>query len=66
MMEDKIKQRILTDDNLILLTDLFCLPYEHGHGGNRLLQEFTWLMENVSDIYEQPPSKEKVRYGMLA
>ena len=60
MTEDKSKCMNLTDDDLMLLTELFCLPYGHGEKGNRLLQEFEWLLQNVADIYEQPPSKEKV------
>lgn len=60
MMEDKTKQMCLTDEDLMLLTELFCLPYGHGDKGNKLLHEFKWLLSNVSDIYEQPPSKEKV------
>lgn len=60
MKEDKSKFMALTHDDLVLLTDLFCLPYHHGENGNRLFQDFEWLFQNVPDIYEQPPSKEKV------
>jgi len=60
MKEDKNKFMALSHDDLFLLTDLFCLPYEHGESGNRLLEDFHWLVLNVTDIYEQPPSKEKV------
>lgn len=60
MAEDKAKCMVLTAENLLLLTEMFCLPYEHGENGNKLLEEFEWLLENVADIYEQPPSKEKV------
>lgn len=60
MKEDKIKCMLLTHDSLQLLTEMFCLPYEHGQNGNKLLEGFEWLLENAADIYEQPPSKEKV------
>jgi len=60
MSEDKGKAMNLTDDNIRLITDLFCLPYGHGEKGDRIYQEFEWLLQNVLDIYEQPPSKEKV------
>ena len=60
MTEDKSKVMKLTEESIKLFTDLFCLPYSHGELGNRLLNKFQWLFDNVSDIYEQPPSKEKV------
>ena len=63
MAEDKSKCMALTAENLLLLTEMFCLPYEHGENGNKLLGEFEWLLENVADIFEQPPSKEKVRFA---
>lgn len=50
----------LNEESLILLTDLFCLPYGHGDKGLQLQQEFMWLLQNVGDIMEKPPSKEKV------
>lgn len=62
MAEDKAKLMSLNTSNLLLLTEMFCLPYEHGESGNKLLGDFEWLLENVGDIYEQPPSKEKVLY----
>ena len=60
MSEDKSKAMNLTDDNIRVFTDLFSLPYAHGEFGERLLNEFKWLLSNATDIYEQPPSKEKV------
>lgn len=65
MKEDKSKFMALTHDDILLLTDFFCLPYHHGEGGNRLSQDFEWLLQNVADIYEQPPSKEKVRHHII-
>lgn len=50
----------LNEESLILLTDLFCLPYGHGDKGLQLQQEFMWLLQNVGDIMEKPPSKEKI------
>lgn len=60
MQEDKLKCMMLSQESLQLMTEMFCLPYEHGEKGNKLLDDFEWLLENASDIYEQPPSKEKV------
>ncbi|XP_047128039.1 protein O-GlcNAcase isoform X1 [Hydra vulgaris] len=60
MIVDKSKSMQLTIDCISLLAELFYLPYEHGEKGNLLLQDFIWLLKNVCDIYEQPPSKEKV------
>ena len=61
MKEDKAKCMLLTEDNLQMLTEMFCLPYIHGSKGNSLLMDFEWLLENTADIYEEPPSKEKVK-----
>ena len=36
----------LTVDDLLLLCDLFYLPFEHGPQGMRLLREFNWLKFN--------------------
>lgn len=60
MRNDKKCSMDLTEDSLILLTDLFCLPYGYGDKGVQLLEEMTWLLSNAGDIYESPPSKEKV------
>ena len=60
MKEDKNKFMALSHDDLFLLSDLFCLPYQHGDSGIRLLEDFQWLVLNVTNIYELPPSKEKV------
>jgi len=61
MKEDKTKCMFLTPEMLQLLTEMFCLPYEHGTKGNKIFEDFEWLIENAADIYEDPPSKEKVR-----
>jgi protein O-GlcNAcase / histone acetyltransferase len=41
------QDRDLTEDDLILLCELFYLPFEHGAQGAQLLQEFTWLKTNA-------------------
>lgn len=37
----------LTVDDLMLLCDLFYLPFEHGSQALKLLQEFNWLKCNA-------------------
>lgn len=34
-------------DDLVLLCDLFYLPFEHGSQGVQILQEFYWLHTNA-------------------
>ena len=66
MKDDKNKCMLLTHNNLQMLTEMFCLPYTHGNKGNTLLADFEWLLENTADIYEAPPSKEKVKVISLS
>ena len=40
----------LTCDDLLLLCDLFYLPFEHGRQGLLILQEFHWLKSNAHVI----------------
>jgi len=40
----------LTVEDLLLLCDLFYLPYEHGTQGLQILHEFQWLKSNLSTI----------------
>lgn len=40
----------ITVDDLLLLCDLFYLPFEHGSKALRLLNEFHWLKSNASTI----------------
>nr|CAG4646837.1 EOG090X01OH [Megafenestra aurita]SVE92239.1 EOG090X01OH [Megafenestra aurita] len=46
----------LTVDDLVLLCDVFYLPFEHGPQGMQLLQEFNWLKLN-SHLVSSNPSK---------
>ncbi|XP_059468397.1 protein O-GlcNAcase isoform X2 [Neocloeon triangulifer] len=41
------QDRDLTEEDLILLCELFYLPFEHGAQGAQFLQEFTWLKLNA-------------------
>jgi len=46
MQDDDFREddeNALTVDDLLLLCDLFYLPYDHGNQGIQLLQEFQWL-----------------------
>ncbi|XP_045506517.1 protein O-GlcNAcase isoform X2 [Colias croceus] len=40
----------LTADDLLLLCDLFYLPFEHGSRGLRLLHDFHWLTAHAASI----------------
>ena len=44
--ESKSTAEDLTIDDLVLLADLFYLPFEHGSQGVNILQEFQWLKLN--------------------
>lgn len=44
--------RQLTVEDLILLVDLFYLPFEHGSRGVAFLQEFHWLRVNGHIVWE--------------
>ncbi len=50
----KVKRSDIDDSDLLLLADLFFLPYEHGKKAKRLISEFKWLKQNT-------PSHEKAR-----
>lgn len=39
--------RDLQYEDLLLLCDLFYLPFEHGAQGLQILQEFNWLKSNA-------------------
>lgn len=38
----------LTEDDLLVMADLFYLPFEHGEAGLRLLKDFQWLKSNCN------------------
>ena len=40
----------MTKEDLLLMIDLFFLPYEHGGKAKHLLSEFRWLRANVPPI----------------
>ncbi|XP_033167331.1 protein O-GlcNAcase [Drosophila mauritiana] len=42
----------ITVDDLVLLCDLFYLPFEHGSRGHKLLVEFNWLKGNANVILQ--------------
>ncbi|EDW96236.1 uncharacterized protein Dyak_GE25717 [Drosophila yakuba] len=42
----------ITVDDLVLLCDLFYLPFEHGSRGHKLLVEFNWLKINANVILQ--------------
>jgi protein O-GlcNAcase / histone acetyltransferase len=44
------QDRDLTEDDLILMCELFYLPFEHGAQGAQLLHEFMWLKANAPSI----------------
>ncbi|XP_041985281.1 protein O-GlcNAcase isoform X2 [Aricia agestis] len=45
-----INANSLTCDDLILLCDLFYLPFEHGSRGLRLLHDYHWLTTHAASI----------------
>ena len=50
---------LLTEEDIILLVDLFYMPFEHGSTGIRLLTEFNWLKANCFTITEQKEGREQ-------
>jgi protein O-GlcNAcase / histone acetyltransferase len=51
LVEEPLSQeRDLTEDDLILMCELFYLPFEHGAQGAQLLQEFMWLKANAPSV----------------
>lgn len=51
--EKKPRQSTITSDDVILLCELFYLPYEHGERGCSLLAEFKWLQANAIDYHNK-------------
>lgn len=45
-------------EDLVLLCDLFYLPFEHGSQGLQLLQEFHWLKTNAQLVIISNRSNE--------
>ena len=53
----------LTADDLLLLVDMFYLPYSHGHKAKHIVSEFKWLKANAikedADEFKELTEKEK-------
>ncbi|XP_022123234.2 protein O-GlcNAcase [Pieris rapae] len=47
---ESLKENQLTTDDLLLLCDLFYLPFEHGSRGLRMLHDFHWLTSHAASI----------------
>jgi protein O-GlcNAcase/histone acetyltransferase len=50
----------LNGDDLLLLCDLFYLPYEHGGQGIQIMEEFQWLKSN-SNVIAGATAKDKLK-----
>ncbi|CAG5014366.1 unnamed protein product [Parnassius apollo] len=48
--EPAVETSELTTDDLMLLCDLFYLPFEHGSRGLRLLHDFNWLITHAASM----------------
>ncbi|XP_026745885.1 protein O-GlcNAcase isoform X2 [Trichoplusia ni] len=48
--EESIDSNALVADDLLLLCDLFYLPFEHGSRGLRLLHDFNWLTMHAASM----------------
>jgi protein O-GlcNAcase/histone acetyltransferase len=46
--DEKSVNQSITHDDILLLCDLFYLPFEHGKQGVQLLNEFQWLKTNAN------------------
>ncbi|XP_034837403.1 protein O-GlcNAcase isoform X1 [Maniola hyperantus] len=48
--ESSLEPDALTTDDLLLLCDLFYLPFEHGSRGLRMMHDFYWLTTHATSI----------------
>lgn len=48
--DSSIDSNALVADDLLLLCDLFYLPFEHGSRGLRLLHDFNWLTTHAASM----------------
>ncbi|XP_073963063.1 O-GlcNAcase [Choristoneura fumiferana] len=48
--ESSLDSNALTEDDLVLLCDLFYLPFEHGSRGLRMLHDFHWLTGHAAGM----------------
>ncbi|GBP32443.1 Protein O-GlcNAcase [Eumeta japonica] len=44
---------VVTADDLVLLCDLFYLPFEHGSRGLRMLHDFHWLVTHAATVLQR-------------
>ncbi|KAH9629905.1 hypothetical protein HF086_008196 [Spodoptera exigua] len=62
--DPSIDPNALVADDLLLLCDLFYLPFEHGSRGLRLLHDFNWLTTHAASLLprgNKPESNALVR-----
>ncbi|CAH0721034.1 unnamed protein product, partial [Brenthis ino] len=50
VVDEQIEINTLTADDLLLLCDLFYLPFEHGSRGLRMMHDFHWLNAHAASI----------------
>ena len=59
----KLAASPLTVDDLLLLVDMFYLPYSHGHKAKHIVSEFKWLKANAikenSDEFRELTEQER-------
>lgn len=53
-----LEENALTADDLMLLCDLFYLPFEHGSRGLRLMHDFHWLTTHAASILQKGNKSE--------
>ncbi|XP_043208648.1 protein O-GlcNAcase-like isoform X2 [Amphibalanus amphitrite] len=46
--DEEEEEEDLTEDDLLVMTDLFYLPFDHGAAGHRVLKDFQWLKTNCN------------------
>lgn len=54
-----IDSRDLTEEDLLLMCDLFYLPFEHGPQSVQYLTEFNWLKSNAHLVSKENRQKSK-------
>uniref|UniRef100_H2Z2S4 protein O-GlcNAcase n=1 Tax=Ciona savignyi TaxID=51511 RepID=H2Z2S4_CIOSA len=52
MKSDELENQTISFKDLLLLTECFYLPYEHGHTGKTMVQKFRWLKEKAVKLSE--------------
>ncbi|CAH2097175.1 unnamed protein product [Euphydryas editha] len=64
--EAPLEENALTADDLMLLCDLFYLPFEHGSRGLRLMHDFHWLTTHAASILHKGNKSEACASGSAA